>query len=185
MLSQNIAKLDAECTEPTDYLTIRRNLTQFIQKEYYKGLGSLSFPTYFLHGQHPNKDHQPLAPDYTSKIYGKQLNCTKEKENILRPPSRLRNRRSRDTMGNLHCPWDVVAEFNPLRLPATIAKARCACDECLSRDSLSSGDSIETECREINSLMPVIRKQCVDSIYEYFVKLETVPVGCACQRKED
>lgn len=185
MLSQNIAKTETDCAEPTGYLTIRRNLTQFIQKEYYTGLGSLSFPTYFLRGQHPNKDLPPMTSNYTTKIYGKQLNCTEEKENILPPTSRLRNRRPRDTSRSLLCPWDVVAEFDPLRLPTTIAKARCTCNDCLSRDDLSTGDSIETECREINSLMPVIRKQCVNSIYEYFVKLEIVPVGCSCQRKDD
>ena len=174
----------SQCKEPSDYLKVREKLTQFIQQKYYKELGSLSFPEVMFPSSDLRKPDAPNSRTFTTKLYGKELNCTNEIERLTSRRSR-RNRRAggEELLERKICPWDVLVEYDSLRLPASIAKARCVCHECLlaTRRSRNTKGTHKPACTEINSVMPVIRKSCVSSVYVYRVELEPVPVGCTCQ----
>lgn len=175
-----IASEISDCKEPNNYRKIQRNLSRVIERDYYQNLGSLSFPANYKQATEQTEKGKRMSALRT-KIYGQSLNCTEE---MLKIQNGISVRQTLDKVypNRSVCPWDIVAEYDPLRIPATVAKARCSCQNCLSKDLLNSRSY---GCVTVDSAIPVIRKECVNMTYTYQVELETVPVGCSCQKLND
>lgn len=89
------------------------------------------------------------------------------------------------------CPSYTVLDVNHFRSPRTIVKSVCACKRCLSVSNRSKRET--SNCTPVNTYIPVIRYMCPKQFgskkstkryFEYKITLETVPVGCTCERAE-
>ncbi|KAL3857121.1 hypothetical protein ACJMK2_011816 [Sinanodonta woodiana] len=77
------------------------------------------------------------------------------------------------------CPWYFELDYDPLRIPSNVARAKCSCKTCEQNEGV---------CVEVMSYMPVVRKVCNISVtrpeemeFEYHADVEEVPVGCSCR----
>ena len=105
------------------------------------------------------------------KLYG-MSNCTQMRLTELNS--------SMNTNYKSTCPWYIYLNYDEDRLPKTIAMAKCACSNCTS---VSNNISENGRCEEVNSYSPVIRRKwCLDGHPQYYVTIETIPVGCTCKR---
>jgi hypothetical protein len=84
------------------------------------------------------------------------------------------------------CPWYTVMDFNAQRVPQTIAKAKCSCNHCYTTDRTGK---TRDRCTSVNSFIPVVKWSCqsngpspIPKYFQYFIDIETVPVGCTCKR---
>lgn len=79
------------------------------------------------------------------------------------------------------CPWHYVIDFNPRRLPTTLAFAKCNCGSCL--DPVTNEKRDDLTCQRISYKMKVLRKVgCTDGFYKYQLEEQEIPVACACMR---
>ena len=85
------------------------------------------------------------------------------------------------TMNNLStCPWHYVLDVDKNRVPKTVTAAACTCNECRS---LKSGKRCAGHiCQEIVRRIPVVRRFCIDGKYNYTTHIESLPIGCTCNR---
>ena len=80
----------------------------------------------------------------------------------------------RDPDLNLTCPWYVNLDYDENRLPQTMAKAECTCDECIK---------VTGYCEKVYTYQTVIRRYCISDTFEYRLAMEPVPVGCTCRHE--
>ncbi|KAK3579661.1 hypothetical protein CHS0354_000037 [Potamilus streckersoni] len=80
------------------------------------------------------------------------------------------------------CPWYFELDYDPLRIPSNVVRARCSCKTCEQKGV----------CAEVMSYIPVVRKVCNISVsrpeemeFEYHADVEELPVGCSCRLKVD
>ena len=78
------------------------------------------------------------------------------------------------------CPWYVYLDYDSERLPQIIAKAGCTCKNCI--DEMDSSASSPGQCETVESFRPVIRRCKTNNKCVYSVEIESVPVGCSCNR---
>ena len=111
-----------------------------------------------------------------SKIHGKR-SCKRNRK--LTPDSDIEEQST--------CPWYVVMDVDAQREPQAIAKAKCSCKRCFTLDRTGN---TRDKCTHVNSFIPVIKWRCLNDVsgqssetyFQYFIDIETVPVGCTCKR---
>lgn len=168
----------AGCSEPPDADTQKTKLQKAAFRDYLLGRWTYTVIDEYRDSTRPKRPSNLVSlSTFQSAIYGE--------------PSCRRNRiitQHSDIGARSTCPWFVVLDVDFQREPQTIARARCSCKRCYSIDR--SGKS-RARCTEVNSYIPVIKWRCPsryttgDHYYEYFIDLETVPVGCTCKRSRN
>ncbi|KAL3857119.1 hypothetical protein ACJMK2_011814 [Sinanodonta woodiana] len=80
---------------------------------------------------------------------------------------------------NTSCPFHLVMNSDPNRIPAILMEARCNCN----RGKTCIGGDINSRCAPIKYFVRAIRKTALcgaDGFYEYKHTLEPITVGCTC-----
>ena len=172
------------CKEPKNFKLTIRNITRQLL-EYHSQVAQYYSIQDFL-DTHRKQLNSTLFKDIlaaVSKTTGFQVRVYGE-------PSckRLRNINRKDSNEEINSttvdklatyPWHVSLDYDKNRIPAKMMKAICTCGKCYRNDG--SLDR-EGKCEPAETFPPVIRKVYVKGVYDYFVDLESVPVGCTCKR---
>ncbi|KAK3609478.1 hypothetical protein CHS0354_022236 [Potamilus streckersoni] len=126
----------------------------------------------------PNIDSSSLLSDLfikdvrrTSMYGGRQ--CSSDAMNNLPGNHHLRN---------TSCPFHLVMNRDPNRIPAILMEARCNCN----RDETCIGGDIKSRCAPIKYFVRAMRKTAlcgIDGYYEYRHTLEPITVGCTCTQE--
>ena len=172
------------CKEPKNFEIIFRNITRQLLDYHSQVAQYYSIPNFLE--THRKQLNSTLSIDIlaaVSKTAGFQVRVYGE-------PSckRLRNINRKDSNEEINsttidklatCPWHVSLEYDKNRIPAKMMKAICTCGKCYRNDG-----SLDREgrCKPVEIFSPVIRKVCLKGVYDYFVDIESVPVGCTCKR---
>ncbi|KAK3609475.1 hypothetical protein CHS0354_022232 [Potamilus streckersoni] len=83
---------------------------------------------------------------------------------------------------NTSCPFHLVMNRDPNRIPAILMEARCNCN----RDETCIGGDINSRCAPIKYFVRAMRKTAlcgIDGYYEYKHTLEPITVGCTCTQE--
>ena len=94
-------------------------------------------------------------------------------------PNRISRGRMLDISQRSTCPYYYRVNIDVNRYPSRITEAKCSCVSCLN----AKGDST-LGCEEVKYFIRVLRRTgCVNGVYVYTPKIETLNVGCTCAGK--
>ena len=88
------------------------------------------------------------------------------------------------------CPWTVILNEDPDRIPTSISEAECSCDQCVQYDGECSRTkrrpcyAYKGRCEKVYTSKVVIMRHCNQTTgeYQYTSGLLPVAVGCTCSR---
>ncbi|XP_033757665.1 uncharacterized protein LOC117340025 [Pecten maximus] len=85
---------------------------------------------------------------------------------------------------NSTCPFYMVKETVPTRIPSVLMHTRCACDQC-QISGLRGRNKQRYMCEPTHRYLPVLKRQnhCVNGEYDYVIVQQKVAVSCHCIRK--
>ena len=137
-------------------------------------LGRLQEDILYLHRMGTSSFH--IIPEYRNQnadLYSNLNNMPAPKRQTIYGNRRCREVK-RDPDLKLACPWYVYLEYDENRMPQTMAKAECTCDECIK---------VAGYCEKVYTYQTVIRRYCISDTFDYKLAMEPVPVGCTCRHE--
>lgn len=158
-LAQIEANLPSKCKEPDDLQETLEKLNAEIVTLHCTGTATYN-----------------IIPEYRNLSSFYRLHSSAKKQTIYGVSKCKQYKKRADP--RFTCPWYVYLEYDEDRIPKTMAKAECTCRECFKVDSFEKSGL----CEKVYTYVHVIRRHCIDGDFQYFVKLEPVPVGCTCKR---
>ncbi|KAL3857116.1 hypothetical protein ACJMK2_011811 [Sinanodonta woodiana] len=159
----------------TENAFVCKDLTQQMLKELEHKLGMDSTVHESFNMISPSMDSFSLLSDLFIKdvrrtsIYGGRQ-CSTDAMNNLPGNHHLRN---------TSCPFHLVMNRDPNRIPAVLMEARCNCNN----DEPCIGGDVNSRCAPIKYFVRAMRKTALcgaDGFYEYKHTLEPISVGCTC-----
>lgn len=162
------------CVEPENATAIIDSLKERLERTYMASLEHVALNV-------PQRLHTPLGQDSQDTGLALRYQATLAGERGCHQRSRRQNEISELSS----CPWYFVMDFDPDRIPSTLARAKCSCVKCLSASTVEDEVPFKIvqrrgRCRAVNSYLPVIRKYCIPGEYKYNIVQEQLTVGCTC-----